>query len=586
MFDNLANALDVHPAHPADRLRHAMMAHATQAISPASLVLAWADWGLHLGMYQGKQLELAAKGADKWARLGQWAWRELRGEDPEPCIAPLPHDKRFNDPEWQEWPFSLFYQSFLLQQQWWHVATTDVRGIRPHDQNLVHFMSRQMLDVFAPSNFLATNPKVLRATMETGGANLRQGFEYWAEDVRRFVEGAPPRGTEAFPVGEKLAITPGKVVYRNRLMELIQYAPATKTVKPEPILFIPAWIMKYYILDLQPQDSLVRWLVDQGYTVFMVSWKNPGPEERDVAFDDYRRLGIMAALDAVGAILPQRKVHAVGYCIGGTLLTVAAAAMAREDDDRLATVTTFAAQTDFSDPGELGLFVDPSQAAYLEDLMWEQGYLGGARLRGLFFFLKSLDLIWSRYIREYLLGEQRSTFDLMAWNADTTNLPYRMHSEYLRRFYLNNDLAQGNFEVEDEPVAVMDIRVPIFAVATTRDHIAPWESVYKIIRLSRTEVTFVLTAGGHNVGVVNPPDQNRYRFQIHTSKPSDKYLSPQAFTEREDWHDGSWWPRWELWLAEHSGKAVAPPRLGAPRKGYPALTDAPGTYVFESARIG
>lgn len=585
MLQNVIAALDVHPAHPVDRLWHAMLAGTIQPFSPGSINLAITDWLTHLNMHPAKQGELAAKAADQWLRLINWAACELHGERRAPCIEPLPQDKRFRDEEWQQWPFNLLYQAFLLQQQWWHHATHDIRGMHPHHENLVNFLSRQVLDMVAPSNFLLTNPQAIDVTMEKCGSNLRHGWETFAEDVRHFLRGEPPRGTEDYRVGKRLAVTPGKVIYRNSLIELIQYSPATGRVKPQPVLIVPAWIMKYYILDLQPEDSLVKYLVDCGYSVFMISWKNPGPEERDFGFDDYRRLGVMAALDAIGTIVPDRKIHSVGYCIGGTLLTVAAAHMARVDDDRLQSLTLFAALTDFSEPGQLGLFVDPSQVAYLEDLMWERGYLGGARMRSVFFFLRSLDMIWSRNVQSYLLGKPRKMFDLMAWNADTTNMPCRMHGEYLRRFYLNNDLVEGRFEIDDEPVMLLDIRVPIFAVGTTRDHIAPWKSVYKINRLTRTEVTFLLTTGGHNVGVVNPPGESRYAYQIRTRHPHDKYLSADAFLERSDWHHGSWWPAWEAWLAECSDAPVAPPRLGAPDEGYPILTDAPGKYVFESARV-
>lgn len=586
MLQNLIATFDSHPAHSADRLRHAMLAWTIQPLSPGSIVLAFTDWYVHLGMYAAKQGELVLKGSDWWLHLGNWTVRELQGEHPPPCIEAQPSDHRFLDERWRQWPFNFIYQAFLLREQWWHSATHRVRGMHPHHKGLVSFLIRQTLDVMSPSNFLLTNPEAIGVTIEEHGQNLQRGLAAFWDDTRRFLHGQAPRDTEAYTVGRELAVTPGKVVYRNRLIELIQYAPSTSQVRPQPVLIVPAWIMKYYILDLQPDDSLVKYLVDRGYTVFMISWKNPGPEEREISFDDYRRLGVMAALDAVGAIIPKEKVHGVGYCLGGTLLTVAAAQMARTDDDRLQSLTLFAAQTDFSDPGELGLFIDPSQVAYLEDLMWEQGYLGGASMRGVFVFLHSLDLIWSRYVREYLLGAPRKTFDLIAWNADATNMPYRMHSEYLRHFYLNNDLAQGRFEIDGEPVMLLDIRIPIFAVGTTRDHIAPWKSVYTINRLTRTEVTFALTTGGHNVGVVNPPAQGRYAYQIHTRQPSEKYMPADVFHERLDWHDGSWWPAWESWLAARSGELSAPPpRIGAPEEGYPVLMPAPGQYVLESSRL-
>ena len=584
MLKNLIAAFDIHPAHPLDRLRNAMLARTSLPLSPGTLALAYTDWITHLNMYPAKQGELCAKGANQCVRLSQWIKCELEHKHPSPCIESMPHDRRFRDEEWQQWPFNLLYQAFLLQQEWWNDATQDVRGMHLHHEHMVNFLTRQVLDMASPSNFLWTNPKALKATFDEGGDNLKRGFEYFEDDVNRFIQGAPPRGAEDFPVGKRVAVTPGKVVLQNRLIELIQYTPTTAQVKPQPILIVPAWIMKYYILDLGPEDSLVKYLVGHGYTVFMISWKNPGPPERDLGFDDYRQLGVMAALDAINAIVPNRKIHGVGYCLGGTLLTVTAAHMARVNDERLHSMTLLASLTDFSEPGELGLFIDPSEIVWLDDIMWERGYLGGARMRSTFFYLRSLDMIWSRRVRDYLLGRPSAMFDLMAWNSDTTNMPHRMHSEYLQRFYLNNDLVEGHLEIDDEPVMLLDIRVPIFTVGTTSDHIAPWRAVYTINRVTRTEVSFVLTTGGHNVGVVNPPGPRPSQYQMNTRHPNDKYLSADAFHQRSEWHEGSWWPTWEHWLAERSDQEVAPPPTGAPDAGYRILSDAPGTYVLEGAR--
>lgn len=573
-----------HPAHSWDRLWHATMARSFQSISPGSITLAYADWLTHLQMYPARQNQLAVKHTKQWIGFGTWLMDEILSGQSKPFVESESHDRRFRDEEWQQWPFNVIYQTFLLQQNWWQDITTDVRGIQPHNERLVNFLTRQVLDMCAPSNFLLTNPRALKTTVQEAGDNLGRGMAAFADDVQRFLMNAPPRGAENFRVGEQLAITPGKVVYRNQLIELIQYSPNTDKVKPEPLLLVPAWIMKYYILDLQPENSLVKYLVDNGYTVFMISWKNPGPEDRNLGFDDYRQLGVMSALDAVSAIVPDRKIHSVGYCIGGTLLAVAAAHMARVDDQRLATLTLFTALTDFSDPGELGLFIDDSQVTYLEDLMWHRGYLSGARMSRAFYFLRSLDLIWSRYVNEYLLGEPSQMFDLMAWNADTTNLPYCMHSQYLRWFYLNNDLVEGRYMVHNEPVMLLDIRQPIFAVGTTRDHIAPWRSVYRINRLTRTDVEFVLTTGGHNAGVVNPPGHSHHEYQIHRQHPDDKYLPAGSFHKRTPKQLGSWWPAWEKWLSRHSGDLVKPPAMGAEAKGYGIIMDAPGSYVHGSSR--
>ena len=382
-------------------------------------------------------------------------------------------------------------------------------------------------------------------------------------------------------VGRDVGITPGKVVLKNRLMELIQYTPTTATVHPEPILIVPAWIMKYYILDLSPSNSLVKYLVDQGHTVFCLSWKNPGAEDRDLGMDEYLDLGFHAALDAVNAIVPNRKVHATGYCLGGTLLAVAAAAMARDGDDRLASMTLFCAQTDFSEPGELGLFVDESQVTLLEAQMQVKGYLGAEQMAGAFQMLRSYDLMWSRRVSEYLLGERRPMNDLMAWNADATRMPAKMHAQYLRRLFLDDDLSEGRYPVDGRPVSLGDIALPVFSVGTITDHVAPWRSVYKLHYLSPAEITFVLTSGGHNAGIVSEPGRPRRSFRVATRPAGGNYVPPDPWSEATPSRDGSWWPAWAAWLRARSGDPVAPPPLGAPRKGYRPVGDAPGRYVLE-----
>jgi polyhydroxyalkanoate synthase len=423
---------------------------------------------------------------------------------------------------------------------------------------------------------------VLNATFREGGRNLLRGYQNFIEDWERMAGGRPPVGAEDFQPGRDVAVTPGKVVYRNRLMELIQYAPTTKTVRPEPILIVPAWIMKYYILDLSPDNSLIKYLVGQGFTVFTISWKNPDPEARDLGLDDYRRLGILAALEAIEAIVPERKVHGVGYCLGGTLLAITAAGLARNGTSPFETLSFLAAQIDFTEPGELQLFINESQLRFLEDMMWEQGFLDAKQMSGAFQLLRSNDLIWSRMMREYLLGERTPMNDMMAWNADTTRMPYRMHSEYLRKLYLNNDLAEGRYEVDGRPITIADIRQPVFTVGTVKDHVAPWRSVYKWNQLSDTSVTFLLTDGGHNAGIISEPGHPRRSYQMATRAEGDLHVDPDTWASQTPKQDGSWWPAWINWLEEHSGEPVLPPDLGARDKGYAAEYDAPGTYVFEA----
>ena len=442
------------------------------------------------------------------------------------------------------------------------------------------FISRQMLDMVSPSNFVATNPEVAQATLREGGGNLVRGFQNFLEDWERAISGKLPVGTEDYLPGRDVATTPGKVVFRTRLLELIQYAPATKTVKPEPILIVPAWIMKYYILDLSPHNSLVKYLVDQGFTVFMVSWRNPSAEDRDKGMEDYFA-AVAEAMDAVEAIVPGGKMHGVGYCLGGTLMAAKAAQMARDGDDRLASLTLFATQTDFEDPGELQLFVSESEVAFLENMMWDQGYLDTKQMAGAFQLLRSADLIWSRYIHDYLMGKRQGMFDLMAWNADATRMPYRMHSEYLRKIFLRNELAEGKYQLGGKPVSVGDIDVPIFCVSTTSDHVAPWQSVYKLHLLADTPVTFVLTNGGHNAGIVSEPGHEGRAFRIRTTSEDESHMSPDNWKSAAESREGSWWPALVDWLSERSGKPAKPPGIGMDRAPYRPPEAAPGTYVFQ-----
>ncbi len=517
-------------AETMDRSVNAAIAHYTTGLSPMAQVAAYWDWASHLAFSPGKQMQLTEKAGKKWLRLVNYAMRRaLQLDGTTPCIEPLPQDRRFVHPGWALPPFDLLYQGFLLTQQWWYNATTGVRGVTQQHERIVSFGARQFLDMASPANFLPTNPEVLERTARSGGLNLARGFANFIEDRDRALGGKRPVGADEFAVGRDVAVTPGKVVFRNKLIELIQYAPATATVRPEPVLVVPAWIEKYYILDLSPANSLVKYLTEQGFTVFMISWRNPGPADRDTTFDDYRTHGAMAALDAVCAIVPDRKVHACGYCIGGTLLAITAAAMARDGDDRLATTSFFAAQTDFTEAGELMLFIDESQLSFLEDVMWEQGFLDSRQMAGAFQLLRSNDLVWSRVMHEYLMGERAPMNDLMAWNTDATRMPFRMHAEYLRRMFLDNDLAEGRYVAGGRRVALKDLKKPLFAVGTEWDHVAPWHSVYKVHLLTDADVTFVLTNGGHNAGIVSEPGHAGRRYRIGTKPHDATYVDPQVW---------------------------------------------------------
>ncbi|MFT6088537.1 MAG: polyhydroxyalkanoate synthase [Sulfitobacter sp.] len=565
-----------------DKGLNAAQARFTGGISPIALTAAYADWALHLSSAPGKQLELLEKAGKKIWRFANHAARCAKNPNtPDTCITPLPQDRRFKDEAWQQWPFNMISQGFLLNQQWWQNATTGVAGVTRQHEDVVTFVTRQILDVFSPSNFALTNPEVLAKTASEGGMNLVRGWQNFLEDAARANTGEKPVGLEEFQVGGNLATTPGKVVYRNRLIELIQYAPTTDKVRPEPILIVPAWIMKYYILDLSAENSFVRYLTAQGFTVFMISWKNPDGDDRDLGMDDYLSSGVMDAVNAVDTITGGQHIHAVGYCLGGTLLSIAAAAMARDNDTRLKSLTLLAAQVDFTQAGELTLFINDSQLAYLDDMMWDKGYLDTKQMAGAFQLLRSNDLVWSRVIHDYLMGGRSEMNDLMAWNADATRMPYKMHSQYLRQLFLNNDLAEGRFLVAGEPVAITDIRAPVFMVGTERDHVAPWHSVYKFNLLSDTDVSFVLTNGGHNAGIVSEPGHPHRHYRMRAKHKDAPYHDPDRWFADADVVDGSWWPALVSWLEDKSGARVAPPPMGTQEDKYAPLCDAPGTYIFQ-----
>lgn len=572
---NPARAPDV----SVDRAMRAALARLTLGASPHAAAAAWFDYLLHLSRAPGRQAQIAQHGLENGVRL----LRQAAGEG---GLEWKPHadDHRFDHPGWDQPPFSIWKQGFLAAQDFWEDATRELRGMRPESAQRVNFMAQQMLDVLSPSNALPTNPEILERTLKTGGANLVRGTRRMIGDALREMgggdSGADPSAT--FEVGRNLACTPGSVVFRNDLFELIQYAPQTPQVRSEPILIVPAWIMKYYILDLSETNSLIRHLVARGHTVFTMSWRNPTAEQRDLSLDDYRSRGVMAALDAVGRIVPGARVHACGYCLGGTILAIAAATMAREHDDRLASITLLAAQTDFAEAGDLSLFIDDSQIAFLEDMMWDQGYLDQTQMTGAFQALRAPELVWSRAVRRYALAQDDPEFDIGVWNADATRMPARMHSEYLRGLFMENRLTAGRFAVEGRVIVLRDITAPLFVLGTEADHIAPWRSVYKAALFTNADLTFVLTSGGHNGGILSPPGHKRRHYRIGRRTPGDRYVDPETWARQHAPQPGSWWPEWTDWLDRQGTRAlVEPPAMGAPRDGLAPICPAPGPYVLE-----
>jgi polyhydroxyalkanoate synthase len=546
--------------------------------SPWAASEAWRDWAFHLATSPGRQMELIGNAAQAAAKL--WTSALDTGQKPW-AFEPLSTDRRFRAPAWERFPFSLLAQCQLALEAQWRLATHDLRGVSEHHLRRVEFLGQFVLNALAPINSALTNPEVLDAVATTGGRNFLEGARLYVEDLSRLAVGGRLTGLEAFKVGRTMAITPGEVVFRNDLMEVIQYAPTTPKVRAEPILIVPAWIMKYYILDLTPETSLVRHLVEQGFTVFIISWRNPGAEAHDVSFEDYRLRGVETALEVVGRIVPGEKVQAVGYCLGGTALAITAATRDRDGRDGLLTLSLLAAQTDFEDAGELMLFIDESQLTLLEDMMLVQGYLDANQMSGAFYALRANDMLWSQVVDRYLIGKPKPLGPLDAWLADSTRMPAKMHGEYLRELFLEDSFAHGRYETPGGVVALKDITTPLFALGAERDHIAPWRSVYKIELYGSTDTTFLLTGGGHNTSVVSPPGKTGAYFWVRTTKHVQPYVEPEVWQTTALKESGSWWPCWTAWLNSRAGgRMVDPPAMGG--GAMEPLGPAPGTYVYES----
>jgi polyhydroxyalkanoate synthase len=581
MVDLPATPSHNHPRQNLDRAMRAAMARLTAGVSAHAFIEAWTDRAFHLCESPGRRLELMERAQQNALKLLAHAVRATPQEPPP--FSPKPFHHRFAHPDWQKPPFLFWQQAFLAAQDGWDHATDHLSGLPPEDADRVRFMARQALDSVSPSNFPFLNPEIIAASVASGGRNLTEGAAHVVHDMIKTLTEIHDPAPEGFRAGQDLACTPGAVVFRNDLFELIQYAPQSPMVHAEPILIVPAWIMKYDILDLSPHDPMVRYLVGQGFTVFMISWTNPTAAQARLSREDYRNAGILSALDAVGRIVPGRKVHAVGYCLGGTMLAIAAATMARDHGDRLAGITLMAAQVDFAEAGELLLFVDESQVAFLEDMMRDQGFLDRPQMARTFSTIRSEDLIWSRAVRRYFLGHEDQPGDLGVWSADTTRMPARMHSESLRGLFLENRLTAGRFAVEGRVIALKDIAAPMFIVATETDHIAPWRSVCKTQLFTDCDMTFVLTSGGHSSGTVNPPGGDPCsRYRLGHRPPGAFCDGPDRWLARAEALAGSWWPEWAGWLSDRSSGQVAPPPTGAPDRGLVPLGAAPGTSVFQT----
>jgi polyhydroxyalkanoate synthase len=512
-----------------------------------------------------------------YMKLWQNTARRIMGEESEPVVSPSAEDRRFKDEAWQSNEvFDFIKQSYLLSARWIQGVVGNVEGLDDKTAKKVDFYTRQFVDALAPSNFAMTNPEVLRMTVESGGENLVKGLNNLLADLERGKGKLAIKMTDldAFKVGENIAVTPGKVVFRNDLIELIQYAPATPNVLERPLMIIPPWINKYYILDLRPKNSLIKWAVEQGHTVFMLSWVNPDESLADKTFADYMFEGPLAALDAIKKSTGHDKVNAVGYCLGGTLLATTLSYMAAKKDDRIASATFYATMVDFQEAGELEVFIDEEQLAALEDRMNKRGFLEGSEMATTFNMLRANDLIWSFVINNYLLGKEPFPFDLLYWNSDSTRMPAAMHSFYLRNMYQRNLLRQpGGIEIDGVPIDLRRIKIPIYILATREDHIAPWKSTFAATQLYGGPIKFVLSASGHIAGVVNPPAGGKYCYWVNNKKTK----TPDEWFQGSQQREGSWWPDWQDWVEKLGNKRVKARQPGGGK--LKPLADAPGTYV-------
>ena len=574
-----------------------------------------------------------------YAKLWESTARRMAGEEAEPVAAPDPGDRRFTDGAWTEHPiYDHIRQSYLLVSKFMLSTVRETEGLDAHTAQKADFYTRQFIDALAPTNFAMTNPEVVRRTVETGGENLVQGLENMLEDIERGQGRLRIRMTDLqkFKLGENVAATPGKVVFENDLMQLVQYAPTTEAVRRRPLLIVPPWINKFYILDLRPKNSFIKWAVDQGHTVFVISWVNPDERLAEKRLDDYMLEGPVAALDAIGKATGESRVNAIGYCLGGTLLAATLAYLSAREAAETGTAigapagageaaeaaeggeagtaavgdagdtgdtgeaadapgaagippaavaqpavrrpaiesaTFFTTMVDFEEPGELGVFIDEEQLSLVEESMREKGYFDGASMAEAFNLLRANDLIWSFVVNNYLMGKDPFPFDLLYWNSDSTRMPRVMHSAYLREMYQHNRLREpGGIVLDGVPIDLSGIDVPVYILSTREDHIAPWRSTYAATRLYRGPTRFVLAMSGHIAGVVNPPAANKYGYYTGELAPT-----PDAWLEAATAHDGSWWPDWDAWVSVHGGGEAAP---RAPGDGaLPVIEDAPGRYV-------
>lgn len=521
----------------------------------------------------GLQTSLGRAYLDLWAG----AVKRMAGEQAPPVVSPDPRDKRFADPEWSENQFFDFLkQAYLLTAQWADKLVKDAAGVDEHTRKKAEFYVKQIANAISPSNFVLTNPELLRETLSSNAENLVRGMHMLSEDIKAGHGLLKIRQSDPsmFEVGKNLATTPGTVVFQNELMQLIQYEATTKNTMKLPLLIVPPWINKFYILDLAPEKSFIKWCVDQGITVFVISWVNPDARLVAKSFEEYMREGVITALDTVEAITGETQIHAIGYCVGGTLLSITLAYLAAKKQNRIKSATLFAAQVDFTYAGDLMVFVDEERISQLETHMKEQGYLEASRMANTFNMLRSNDLIWPYIVNNYMRGKKPVPFDILYWNSDATRMPAANHSFYLRNCYLDNKLTKGEMEIAGVRIDLHEVKVPVYNLATREDHIAPAKSVLYGSQYFGGPVKFVLAGSGHIAGVINPPAKPKYQYWTGDG-PQDE--SVEAWMKTATEHPGSWWPDWLEWLKAQGAETVAARKIGGGK--FKPIEDAPGSYV-------
>lgn len=548
-------------------------------LDPFNLMKSSAEWYLAVAKDPQNVINANISFLQKSMELYQQSMTNLLGGSviADPVITEDKGDRRFKHEDWDQQPtFNAIKQSYLLASKWLRDQVQGVEGLDEHTAEKVEFFTERYLEAMSPTNFATTNPAVIEKVVETKGANLVHGLKNMLEDLEAGKGELRIRMTDtsAFKLGENVATTPGKVVFQNRMFQLIQYMPSTDKVLKRPLLVVPPWINKYYIMDLQPKNSLLKWLVDQGHSVFVVSWVNPDSSYADTTFDDYVTQGVMAAVDAVEQATGESEINMIGYCIGGSLLATSLAYMKEKGDERVKSATFFTTMIDFAKPGELGVFIDEEQICGLEKRMEETGYLDGSQMAGAFNLMRANDLIWSFYINNYLLGNDPRPFDLLYWNSDSTRMPAKMHAWYLRNFYLENNLCKpGGVTIDGVPIDISKVDIPVCFVSAVEDHIAPWRSTYSGAQLFSGDVRFILGGSGHIAGIINPPAAGKYNYRVTDDLPED----PESWAKEAEVVEGSWWPEWDRWVKALANDQVEARTPGD--RGMPILEDAPGSYV-------